>query len=115
MKGFGVMPKVSASMRARRALETDLRRALALREANTKVISNLDDFRAFFKSTDDDKGEIHGGFAVSHFVDEPGVQELLKAMKVTIRCIPYSIEQTPGRCIFTGQPTSSVAIFAKAY
>ena len=90
-------------------------RALALREANTKVISNLDDFRAFFKSADDDKGEIHGGFAVSHFVDEPGVQELLKAMKVTIRCIPYAIEQTPGSCIFTGKPTSSVAIFAKAY
>ncbi len=90
-------------------------RARVLRDSNTHVIKSLDEFHSFFKVNQEDSGEIHGGFAVSHFVDEPAVQEMLKAMKVTIRCVPYSVEQTPGNCIFTGKPTSSVAVFAKAY
>ena len=90
-------------------------RALPLRTDNTRSIDNLDEFRSYFTPQDEEKPEIHGGFAVSPFVEEPSVLEILKAMKVTIRCVPLDHEDEPGTCIFTGQPTRRRAVFAKAY
>jgi prolyl-tRNA synthetase len=90
-------------------------RALALRESVTVTIDKLADFEAFFTPKNEEKPEIHGGLALCHFVDCPEVQEKLKAMKVTIRCIPLDGGEEPGRCIFTGQPSQRRAVFAKAY
>ncbi len=45
-------------------------RALAERTANTRTITKLDEFEAFFTPASADKPEIHGGFAVCHFVRE---------------------------------------------
>ena len=90
-------------------------RALQLREENTHDFTNLDDFKAFFTPAKADKPEIHGGFAVCHFVDTPEVEELLKPLKVTARCMPLDNNDEPGTCIFTGQPAKRKAIFAKAY
>jgi prolyl-tRNA synthetase len=90
-------------------------RALTLREENTRPIDNLDEFRSYFTPKNEEKPEIHGGFVVSPFVEDPAVLELLKALKVTIRCLPQDGAEEPGTCIFTGQPTTRRAIFAKAY
>lgn len=97
-------------------IQTNLfQRALSLRQDNTRSIDNLDDFRAYFTPNNEDQPEIHGGFAMCHFVDEPQTQEILKDLKVTIRCVPLDGAAGPGRCIFTGQPSSQRAVFAKAY
>jgi prolyl-tRNA synthetase len=90
-------------------------RALGLREANTRTIDKLDEFRAYFTPKNEEQPEIHAGFAHCHFVDEPRTQEILKDLKVTIRCIPLASSSEPGRCLFTGLPTSQRAVFAKAY
>jgi len=91
-------------------------RALKLREENTRTIDNLDDFKAYFTAANPKKPEIHGGFAQCYFVEEPAVHELLKKLKVTIRCLPLADgEDEPGTCVFTGQPTRQRGIFAKAY
>ena len=90
-------------------------RALQLREAHTQDFTNFDDFKAFFTPANPNKPEIHGGFAVCHFVDTPEVEELLKPLKVTARCMPLENNDEPGTCIFTGQPAEKKAIFAKAY
>ena len=91
-------------------------RALTLRQEHTRTIDNLADFRAYFTPKSEDKPEIHGGFASCYFVDEPAVNELLKELKVTIRCMPLEDQPTePGTCIFTGKQTDRRAIFAKAY
>lgn len=90
-------------------------RALALREENTKTIDNLNDFRDYFTPKNAKEPEIHGGFAYCHFVDEPEIEETLKELKVTPRCIPVDQEEIPGKCIFTGKDTTKRAIFAKAY
>jgi prolyl-tRNA synthetase len=87
-------------------------RAKKLREENTRTIDNLDEFKKFFTPK---KEEIHGGFALCHFVDTPEVQNQLKEMKVTIRCVPIASNDEPGKCIFTGQPSSKRGVFAKAY
>jgi prolyl-tRNA synthetase len=42
------------------------------------------------------------------------MHELLKELKV-IRCVPLDVPEEPGRCIFTGKPSTRRAVFAKAY
>jgi prolyl-tRNA synthetase len=90
-------------------------RALELREANTRQIDSLDEFREYFTPKDEEKPEIHGGFALCHWSEDPVVDQILKDLKVTIRCVPSTVEPQPGQCIFTGKPSAGRAVFAKAY
>jgi len=90
-------------------------RAVALREANTRRIDSLEEFREYFTPGSDDKPEIHGGFAWCHWSESPELDEQLKQLKVTIRCLPLDAEDEPGKCLFTGQPSRRRAVFAKAY
>lgn len=90
-------------------------RALALREENTRSIDDADELRAFFTPANEKKPELHGGFALSHVVDLPEVDEILKKLKVSIRCIPLAGDDEPGQCLFTGQTVPRRAVLAKAY
>lgn len=90
-------------------------RALTMREENTRPIDSLDEFKAYFTAKNAKKPEIHGGFAVCHFVDEPEIDKILKPLKVSPRCIPLDQEEEPGTCLFTGKPTTTKAIFGKSY
>jgi len=94
-------------------------RALAHREANTRKIDKLDDFKAWFTPKNADAPEIHGGFALCHVSETPEVEKILGDLKVTIRCLPVAgaLEgcDEPGKCIFTGQPVHQRAVLAKAY
>jgi len=90
-------------------------RAAELRSKNTRVITNEKDFREFFTPKNEETPEIHGGFALCHFVDHEVLQPLLKELKVTIRCIPRDNNNTPGTCFYTGKPASKQALFAKSY
>jgi prolyl-tRNA synthetase len=99
-------------------------RALAFRQQNTRAIDDREEFVRFFTPRNEEKPEIHGGFALSHYAESPVVAELLAKLKVTIRCLPqadeytaddYTADDGPGPCIFTGQPSPRRAVFAKAY
>jgi prolyl-tRNA synthetase len=92
-------------------------RAMKLREENTRTIDTLDDFLAYFtpKTKNEDKPEIHGGFALCHYSEGPDLDEFLKKHKVTIRCIPLAGAAEAGKCFLTGRPSSKRAVFAKAY
>ena len=90
-------------------------RALAMRQENTKTIDSFEDFKKYFTPKNQKKPEIHGGFAECYFVDCPEVDEMLKPLKVTPRCIPVDQEEASGTCIFTGKPTATKGIFAKSY
>ena len=92
-----------------------LQKALDLRERHTTEIDDLADLRDFFTPRDADCPEPHGGFAHCHFVEDPRVDELLKELKVTIRCVPLDSGCAPGKCVVTGKPSKTRAIFAKAY
>ena len=89
--------------------------ALEMQKANTKEIDSFDEFEKYFTPKNAKKPEVHGGFAISHFVDCPETDEKLKPLKVTPRCIPLDQESVPGKCIFTGQETTTRGVFAKAY
>ncbi|HMP05910.1 MAG TPA: hypothetical protein PJ982_06130 [Lacipirellulaceae bacterium] len=53
--------------------------------------------------------------AYCHFVDSPAMDEKLKALKATVRCVPVDADDEPGTCLFTGQPSPRRGVFAKAY
>ena len=88
-------------------------RALAFRKEHTHEIDSLDDFRDFFQSKGEKK--ISGGFVISPWCEDPAVVKTLKDMQVTTRCIPEDQEPIDGKCIFTGNPTTRRAVFARAY
>ncbi len=97
-------------------MQTELfARAARMRSEHTQVIDDFDTFRQFFTPEPTEQPEIHGGFALCHAVDDPQVQEAIRDLKVTVRCIPLEGEDEPGRCLFTGQPSRRRSVFAKAY
>ncbi|MCL4146420.1 UNVERIFIED_CONTAM: hypothetical protein GTU68_012856, partial [Idotea baltica] len=78
-------------------------RALTLREENTRTIKSFEKFKKYFTPKNQDKPEVHGGFAKCFFVDCEEVDEMLKPLKVTPRCIPLDQDDSEGICIFTGK------------
>jgi prolyl-tRNA synthetase len=97
-------------------IQNNLReKALELREKASVRIENLKEFEDFFTPENAELPEIHGGLAYSHFAESPEMDEKLKELKVTVRCVPLDGDGEPGKCIFTGQPSTRRAVFAKAY
>lgn len=94
---------------------TLLDRARRLREENSVRIDDLKEFKEYFTPKNIVRPELHGGFAWCHYVEDPKVDEILKDLKVTIRCLPQDGAEEDGKCIFTGMPSKQRAIFAKAY
>ena len=90
-----------------------LAKATAFRDSNIVKITDLKDFYSFFKGKED---EISGGFALCHFNGDAQFEEKIKKdLNVTARCIPLDIPPTEGICIFSGQKTSQMVIFARSY
>ena len=90
-------------------------KALAMREANTVELNSEAEFRDYFKPDDEQGRSSGGGFAKCWFASEQDVQPLLDELKVTIRCIPLDAPKGSGTCFLTGKPSTTQAIFAKAY
>ena len=91
-------------------------RAREFRTANTRRIDQKDEFYAFFTPKNEEKPEIHGGFALSHWNGSAEVEAQLKNdLQVTIRCIPLDAGDGPGTCPFSGQPSQRRVVFGKAY
>jgi prolyl-tRNA synthetase len=97
-----------------------LDRAMAFRKEHTKKIDTKEEFYAFFTSKNQEKPEIHGGFALAHWNGSAEVEAKIKEeLKATIRCIPEAngdeFTNEPGICPFTGEPSKRRVIFGKAY
>jgi len=98
------------------SIQDDLyQKALAYRDANTVKIDSLDDLKTYFTPKNEDKPEIHGGFAWVHVADDAAIGATLKEMKLTHRCTPLEGEKEAGACIFTGKPVERRSIIAKSY
>ena len=94
-------------------------RALAQREANTRVIDSKDDFYAYFtppaSKDPNEPTPIHGGFALTHFGGDVEVEKKIKDdLGVTVRCIPLA-DGEPGVCPFSGKPSPKRVVWAKSY
>ena len=95
-------------------------RALACATANTRGSRSWTSSRPSSRPKNADKPEMHGGFAICHFVEGPETTEILNKHKVTIRCVPVADEPgfaEPSRasaCSPASRP-STRGVFAKAY
>lgn len=90
--------------------------ATSYRDANIVTeLKTLDDMKAYFTPKNPQKPEIHGGFVKAKWSETPGTEGMLDDLKVTLRCLPLEQSGTEGKCILTGKPATTDAIFAKAY
>ncbi len=90
--------------------------AKSFRDANIETgIKDFAAFREFFTPKNSEKPEIHGGFVKAKWSESTASEALLADLKVTIRCLPLEQSGTPGKCVLTGEPATTDAIFAKAY
>jgi prolyl-tRNA synthetase len=91
-------------------------RALVFRDTHTFKINNPAVFNEFYTPKNEERPEIHGGFALSHWCGDAGCEQTIKErLTVTIRCIPYSMAPEAGRCIECGKESQKRVVFAKAY
>jgi prolyl-tRNA synthetase len=91
-------------------------RASRFLKENTRKIDDKEEFIAFFTPEDQEKPEIHGGFALSHWCGDSAVEaEIQEQLKVTIRCIPFEEPEEEGKCVWTGQPSKQRVVFGKGY
>ena len=91
-------------------------KAANFKDAHTKVIDGKEAFNAFFTPQNQEKPEIHGGFALSPWCGADACEEKIKEdLSVTIRCIPFHGEAENGECICCGNSAAQRVVFAKAY
>ena len=92
----------------------EIQRALFDKAASAReeATTTIDDFSAFSEFFADSSP---GGLAYCHFVDGPEMEEKLKSLKVTARCVPVDAPEESGTCIFTGQSSTRRGVFARAY
>jgi prolyl-tRNA synthetase len=77
-------------------------------------VESIDGFREWFDADPADASA--GGFLRAPWSEAPGSAELLEEMKVTVRCLPFDQDLSPdSRCVLTGKPAVTEAVFAKAY
>jgi prolyl-tRNA synthetase len=95
---------------------TLLDRATKLRDAHTVKFDSKEEFIGYFTARNEEKPEIHGGFALAHWDGSAEVEaEIKERLKVTIRCIPFDAPEEDGTCIWSGRPSKRRVLFAKSY
>ena len=91
-------------------------KAFNFRKENTITIEDNAEFYKFFTPENIDKPEIHGGFVYSHWCGSVECEDKIKEdLKVTIRNMPFSAKEEPGKCICCGKTSTKQVIFAKSY
>ena len=83
-------------------------KAEKFRDEHITEADNFDAFKEILNSK--------GGFVSAHWDGTSETEDQIKkATKATIRCIPYTSELENGSCVFSGKPSAQRVLFAKAY
>lgn len=95
------------------------KRAKERLEQNIRTdIKTPEEFSAYFANSnewieDGKQGKV--AFVRGKWCADPATEELLKAMKITIRCIPFDQSGTTGKCLLTGKYATLDVIYARSY
>lgn len=95
------------------------KRAKKRLEQNIRTdIKTPEEFAAYFANgnewiEDGKQGKV--AFVRGKWCADPATEELLKAMKITIRCIPFDQSGTTGKCLLTGKDATLDVIYARSY
>ncbi len=81
-------------------------------------IKTPEEFAAYFANSnewieDDKPGKV--AFVRGKWCGDTATEEILKSMKITIRCIPFDQSGTEGVCLLTGKPATMDVIYARSY
>ncbi len=96
--------------------DTYFAEAKSYRDENMRTdITSTEEFFEFFKPENMDKPEIHGGFVLGKWCNDPDEEAKLNESKITVRCLPLEQSGTKGKCVVTGKETTVDAVFAKSY
>ena len=85
------------------------KKALDFREAHTIKVDNWDEFKEKIEQ---------GYFLLCHWDGTTETElKIQEETKATIRCIPVDsfVCEEPGKCVYSGKPSSRRVVFAKAY
>jgi prolyl-tRNA synthetase len=85
-----------------------LTRAKKFQQDNLHIVEDINEFNVIFA----ENGK--NGF-VQCYCAPDDVEDIIKPMKVTARCVPLKQSGKTSTCIFTGKETNRQVIFAKAY
>ena len=91
-------------------IQTNLfQKALKHREENTTSVSSWEEFKEVLDKK--------GGFILAHWDGSSETELKIKdETKATIRLIPLEDKyKTEGKCVFSGNPSNQIVVFAKAY
>ncbi|MBQ8661299.1 MAG: proline--tRNA ligase, partial [Alphaproteobacteria bacterium] len=93
--------------------------------ARKRLMSNIrtdiktpEAFEAYFRQSNEwieDGREGKVAFVRGKWCADPQTEEILKAMKITIRCIPFDQSNDEGVCLLTGKPATLDVIYARSY
>lgn len=95
------------------------KRAKERLEQNIRTdIKTPEEFAAYFANGNEwiengKQGKV--AFVRGKWCADPATEELLKAMKITIRCIPFDQSGTTGKCLLTGKDATLDVIYARSY
>ncbi|OLA82487.1 MAG: proline--tRNA ligase [Azospirillum sp. 51_20] len=96
-------------VRAKARLENNIRTDIVTHEEFEKYFANANRF-----IKDGDKNAVT--FVRGKWSGDPNSEELLKALKITIRCIPFDQSGSKGECLLTGAKDATVdVIYARSY
>ena len=82
-------------------------RAVDFRKANTHIANSYEEFKTLINK---------GGFVYAHWDGTSKTEDTIKKdTKATIRCIPRDTKNTEGNCVYSGDKSERMVLFAKAY
>lgn len=81
-------------------------------------ITTPEEFAAYYANSnewieDGKQGKV--AFVRGKWCGDPASEEILKSMKITIRCIPFEQSGTTGKCLLTGKDATMDVIYARSY
>jgi prolyl-tRNA synthetase len=84
--------------------------ALAYRSAN--MVEGLGTYADLVEHFETKGGT---GFVTGKWSGDPGIDEKLATLGLTVRCLPHEQSGSEGKCLVTGAPATRDAVYAKAY
>ena len=94
--------------RAKNRLEQNIRTDIKTKEQFAEYFSNSNEW-----IEDGKVGKV--GFVRGKWCGDPQTEEILKSMKITIRCIPFDQSNSEGECLLTGKPATMDVIYSRCY
>lgn len=95
-------------LRAQKRLNDNIRTDITTPEALAAYFANSNEW-----IEDNAKGKV--AFVRGKWCADPATEEILKSMKISIRCLPFDQSGTVGKCLLTGKDATLDVIYARSY